>query len=162
LPPQLPPSRTQLPSNSSSNQPQPLSRNVRPPPIPADRSSVSSRDKLNPTQQDIDNQMLEFEQQKQLHDKSMQLMRQQQLLQQQQNIRQPSSTAISREYKTNDTSKSGSNISTPDPSRSKKLNQVNNQDVNLINLYPFYSSRKKTKYFSFYLIAIIKSDSTSN
>ncbi len=106
--------------------------------------------------------MLEFEQQKQLHDKSMQLMRQQQLLQQQQNIRQPSSTAISREYKTNDTSKSGSNISTPDPSRSKKLNQVNNQDVNLINLYPFYSSRKKTKYFIFYLIAIIKSDSTSN
>lgn len=124
LPPQLPPSRTQLPSVSQI--PQPLSRGVRPPPVPADRSSVSSRDRLNPTQQDIDNQLQEFEQQKQLHDKSMQLMRQQQ---QQENIRQPSSTAISREFKTNDTSKSGSNISTPDPSRSKKSNQVNNQDV---------------------------------
>jgi hypothetical protein len=115
-----------------SQLPQPLSRNVKPtPPIPADRTSVSSRDRLNP-QQDIENQMLasqqEFENQKIVHEKSMQMLRQQQ---QQQGIRQLSSTAISREFKTNETSKSGSNISTPDASRSKKQieKEINHKDV---------------------------------
>lgn len=132
LPPQIPLNRNQP---NQSQIPQPLSRNK---PIPADRSSVSSRDRLN-TQQDYDNQLLlaqqEFEQQKQIQEKSMQLLRQQQ--QQQFNLRQPilttSSGAISREFKTNDTSKSGSNISTPDANRSKKqiVNEVNHKDVSL-------------------------------
>lgn len=78
----------------------------------------------------------EFDQQKQIMDRTMQVLNNPRQQPQPSSLRQPnsSSTAISREFKTNETSKSGSNISTPDANRSKKqqiVTEVNHKDVSV-------------------------------